>query len=61
MDLNVVMSLPVGGSPGLVEVQGTAERGDFSRDELTAMLDLAAGGIDALMGLQRRTIEAALS
>lgn len=61
VDLNVVMSLPLGGSPGLVEVQGTAERGDFSRDELTAMLDLAAGGIDALMGLQRRTIEAALS
>ena len=42
VDLNVVMT----GDDRLVEVQATAEREAFSRDELTALLDLAAGGIE---------------
>lgn len=53
VDLNVVML--EGG--GLVEVQGTAERGSFSRDELNAMLGLAEQGIRQL----RTTQEAALA
>ena len=55
VDLNVV-SLR---ERGLVEVQGTAERGAFSRDELTAMLDLAAAGIERLHAVQAAALESA--
>jgi ribonuclease PH len=48
-DMNVVMT----GGLGIVEVQGTAEGAPFSRTELDAMLDLAAGGIGALLAAQR--------
>lgn len=52
VDFNVVMN-----SRGrYIEVQGTGEGGDFSRDELNGMLDLAARGIDELMELQRSTL-----
>ena len=37
----------------LVEVQGTAEHGAYSRRELDAMLDLALGGIGSLNAIQR--------
>jgi ribonuclease PH len=37
----------------LVEVQATAEREPFSRDELDALLDLAAVGIEELAAAQR--------
>ena len=37
----------------LVEVQGTAEHGAYSRAELNAMLDLAQDGIRHLNGIQR--------
>src|SRR6056300_1464755 len=39
-------------SGGLVEVQGTAEKNPFSRDDLTAMLDLAETGCEQLFDLQ---------
>jgi ribonuclease PH len=55
VDLNVV-SLR---ERGLVEVQGTAEKGSFSRDELTAMLDLAAAGIEQLHAVQAAALESA--
>jgi ribonuclease PH len=48
VDMNVVML--EGG--GLVEVQGTGEKGTFSRSELDHLLDLATGGIRRLMDLQ---------
>lgn len=51
-DLNVVMT----GSGGLVEVQGTAERGAFNRQELEQMLDAAQNGIESLMALQRAAL-----
>ena len=51
VDLNVVMQ---GG--GLVEVQGTGERGSFSRAELNAMLDLAEGGIRSLYEVQQAAL-----
>lgn len=53
-DLNVVMT----GSGGLVEVQGTAERGTFSRDELNQMLDSAQSGIGDLIRLQKEALAA---
>ncbi len=57
VDLNVVMragdpSLP-DPKPGLVEIQGTGERGDFSRAQLDHMLDLAEGGIATLLAAQQ--------
>lgn len=48
-DLNVVMTA----SGGLIEVQGTAEGVAFTRTQLDAMLDLAAGGIEQLFAHQR--------
>jgi ribonuclease PH len=55
-DLNLVGALD-GDVLGLVEVQGTAERAPFSRNELNAMLDLGEAGIRTLMAAQRRALE----
>jgi len=52
VDMNVVMS----GRGLLVEVQGTAERAPFTREELDQLLDLAAIGITELHDLQRRAV-----
>jgi len=52
VDMNVVMT----GSGGLVEVQGTAEGKPFSREDLTALLDLAAGGIIQLVEHQKASL-----
>jgi ribonuclease PH len=49
VDMNVVMT----GDGALVEVQATAERHPFSRDELDVLLDLAATGIDELVAAQQ--------
>lgn len=40
----------------LVEVQGSAEGATFSRDELNALMDLAEGGIRALMEAQTQAV-----
>lgn len=53
-DMNVVMA--EGG--GLIEIQGTAEKKPFSRDELNSMLDLADSAIGRLATLQRQVLEA---
>jgi ribonuclease PH len=47
-DMNVVMTA----DGRLVEVQATAERDPFTREELDGMLDLAGGGIEAIMEAQ---------
>jgi ribonuclease PH len=44
VDMNVVMT----GDGRLVEVQATAEQAPFSREELDALLGLAAGGIERI-------------
>ncbi len=51
-DMNVVMT----GAGEFVEVQGTAERAPFTRSELDQLLDLAAGGIATIHGLQRQLL-----
>ena len=48
-DCNVVMT----GAGELVEVQITAEKNPFTRAKLNSLLDLAAGGIDELITLQK--------
>jgi ribonuclease PH len=53
-DMNVVMNE----AGAFIEVQGTAEGHAFRRDELDALLDLAAGGIRTLVDLQRDALEA---
>ncbi|MDR6937145.1 MULTISPECIES: ribonuclease PH [unclassified Luteibacter] len=53
-DMNVVMN--DGG--GFIEVQGTAEGHAFRREEMNAMLDLAAKGIADLVHAQRAALEA---
>jgi ribonuclease PH len=55
VDLNVVMT----GQGRLVEVQATAERAPFDRDELDALLDLAAGGIATIAEAQEQALDAA--
>jgi len=51
-DMNVVMT----GSGGFVEIQGTAERSPFSRDEMSRLLDLAGSGIAQLISAQRSAL-----
>ncbi|MBU6495964.1 MAG: ribonuclease PH [Acidobacteria bacterium] len=52
-DMNVVMT----GAGRFVEIQGTAEREAFSREELDAMLALAQSAITSIHGAQRRLLE----
>jgi ribonuclease PH len=51
-DMNVVMT----DAGHFVEVQGTAEGAAFDRATMNRLLDLAQGGIEELIGLQKRTI-----
>ncbi|MCA9503181.1 MAG: ribonuclease PH [Spirochaetaceae bacterium] len=55
VDMNVVAT----GAGRFVEVQGTGEDGTFDRGELDGLLDLALGGIDAIVARQREAIEGA--
>jgi ribonuclease PH len=55
VDLNVVMT----GAGRLVEVQATAERAPFDRDELNALLDLAAASIEKIGEAQEQALGAA--
>ena len=52
VDMNVVMT----GEGSLVEVQGTAEQGVFSRAQMNRMMDLAELGISQLVKLQLQAI-----
>ncbi len=52
-DMNVVM----GESGNFIEVQGTAEGDPFGREQLDRLLDLATGGIEELVSLQRGALE----
>jgi ribonuclease PH len=52
-DMNVVMTE----TGEFIEVQGTAEGQAFSREDLNAMLELAAGGIDELIRQQKEALE----
>jgi ribonuclease PH len=57
VDFNVVMT----DDDRLIEVQGTAEHGAFTRQQMDQMIDLAAAGIRQLFGLQRAAVGAAPS
>ncbi|MFL6651540.1 MAG: ribonuclease PH, partial [Sulfurifustaceae bacterium] len=51
-DMNVVMN----DAFGFIEVQGTAERGSFSAEQLIRMTELARLGIEQLIAAQRRAL-----
>jgi len=53
-DMNVVMTA----DGRVVEVQATAEREPFTRDELDGLLDLAAGGVDEIVAAQSVAVAA---
>ena len=52
VDMNVVMR----GDGMLIEVQATAERNAFSREQLDGLIDLAAAGIEQLGAIQREAV-----
>ncbi|WAL60642.1 ribonuclease PH [Thermocoleostomius sinensis] len=52
-DFNVVLNDEL----GLIELQGTAEEGSFTRAQLDRMLDVAEKGIKTLMQLQRQALQ----
>ncbi len=54
VDMNIVAT----GTGRFVEVQGTAEQGTFSGEDLSAMTSLASGGISELTRLQREALAA---
>ncbi|MCK5242480.1 ribonuclease PH [bacterium] len=53
VDMNVIMT----GSGKMIEVQGTAEKEAFSREQLNAMLDMAGQGIAKLVEKQKQISE----
>jgi len=53
VDMNVVMTE----DGGLVEVQATAEHSTYTRQQLDALLDIAAGGIKDLLDHQRSVLK----
>jgi len=53
VDMNVVMT----GNGRLIEVQGTAEREPFTREQLDAMLTAAAAAGRKILKVQRRYAE----
>jgi ribonuclease PH len=52
VDLNLVMRE----SGGIIEVQGTGERSDFSPEQLAALVSMTGGGIRALLQAQRAAV-----
>ncbi|MGD1712217.1 ribonuclease PH [Dapis sp. BLCC M172] len=56
IDCNVVMN----NKPALIEIQGTAEAGSFSRTQLNQILDLAEAGIQELFAAQSRVVSGSL-
>jgi ribonuclease PH len=53
VDMNVVCT----GDGRFIELQGTAEREPFSRDQMDELLGLASSGISKLLSLQQTTID----
>ena len=51
-DMNVVMT----GAGRFVEIQGTAEKVPFTREQMSRLLDLSSKGISELIALQRKAL-----
>jgi ribonuclease PH len=57
VDAEVDSNLVVNEKMHLIEVQGTAEKGSFSRSEWDQMLDLGLAGCTQLFEIQRRYLK----
>src|SRR5206468_4789980 len=55
VDMNIVCT----GDGRFIEIQGTAEGSPFTREQMDNLLELGKKGIEQLVGLQRRAIQAA--
>ena len=53
VDMNVVMTE----EGEIIEIQGTAEKKPFTREEMDAFLDLAEEGIRQLIEIQKKSLE----
>ena len=53
VDMNVIMT----GSGEFIEVQGTAERRTYNKEQMNALLNLAKQGIDSLIDIQRNALK----
>ncbi len=53
VDMNIVMT----GKGEFIEIQGTAERKTFNKDQMDTLLALAKKGIDDLIGIQRNLLK----
>jgi len=53
VDMNIVMT----GNGRFIEIQGTAEREPFSQKEMEGLLALAKGGIQDLIGIQKKVLK----
>jgi ribonuclease PH len=52
VDMNIVCT----GAGKFIEIQGTAEREPFTRDQMNTMLAMAESGINQLFEIQRRAL-----
>ena len=52
VDMNIVMT----GKGRFVEIQGTAEAAPFSHEDADELIELAVGGIQQLIALQRKML-----
>jgi ribonuclease PH len=52
VDMNVVCT----GDGRFIEVQGTAEREPFTRDQMESLMALARKGIESLIAIQKEAI-----
>jgi ribonuclease PH len=55
VDMNVICT----GDGRFIEVQGTAERQPYTREQMDKLLDLATKGIENLVGIQREILDRA--
>ena len=55
----VDMNVDCTGDGRFIEVQGTAEREPFSREQMDSLLALATKGLETLVAIQRETVEQA--
>ena len=53
VDMNIVMT----GSGRFIEIQGTAEKEPFSKEEMSRLLALAEGGIKHIISTQKRALK----
>ena len=52
-DMNVIMTE----QGSYIEIQGTAEDGEYTQEELLSMLELARNGIKQLINIQKQSLE----